>query len=133
MTVQAPRTWRVLYVEDDRIAALLFEEALRLHPQFEVRVAETAAEALELAAAWYPDVLVIDGYLPDSDAAALLPRLRALPGLSPRIPAVVLSADPADRCMPQCTTSGFAAWWTKPVQQSDLPDALRRVLSAENP
>ena len=39
---------------------------------YELQVAETGAEALELAGQWRPDVLVLDANLPDTTGLALL-------------------------------------------------------------
>jgi CheY-like chemotaxis protein len=129
VTAATPRPWRVLYVEDDRVAALLFEEALRPHADFEVRVAESASEAIECVESWPPDALVIDAHLPDSDAQTLLPRLRACTALEARVPAVVLSADLVPEGQTPGGLEGFSAWWTKPVHPGDLPLALRQLLT----
>lgn len=110
---------RVLYVEDDRIAALLFVEVFRDVPQFVVEVAETGAEALQLAATWRPDVLVLDAHLPDTTGLTLLPHLRALPGLS-QVPAFICSADvvlQTDLC---AMANDVAGYWLKPVQRERL-------------
>lgn len=110
---------RVLYVEDDRVAALLFTEALRDAPEYEVEVAETGAEALQVAAAWRPDVLVLDAHLPDTSGLMLLPRLRALPGLA-ATPAVICSADALLDADPPAAAADFAGYWQKPVQRARL-------------
>ena len=83
---------RVLYAEDDRVAALLFAEALRGRADYELQVAETGAEALALAGHWQPDVLVLDANLPDTTGLALLEALRRQTGLE-CTPAFVCSAD----------------------------------------
>lgn len=117
MSASLPR--RVLYVEDDRVAALLFVEALRDAPQYEVEVAESGAEALQLAERWQPDVLVLDAHLPDITGLMLLPRLRALPGLL-HVPAFFCSADallPEDLSPNDGSISGC---WLKPVQRSQM-------------
>jgi CheY-like chemotaxis protein len=119
---------RVLYVEDDRVAVLLFVEALRGAPEFEVEVAESGAEALQLAARWHPDVLVLDAHLPDTTGLTLLTHLRTLPGLQ-RVPAFICSADAlmADDLGP--SSGDIAGCWLKPVQRAqmlaDLVAALR--------
>jgi len=110
---------RVLYVEDDRVAALLFVEALRDAPQFEVELAETGAEALELAARWSPDVLVVDANLPDTSGPALLSQLQALPGLA-QVPAFICSADALLKGELAGMAVAFAGYWLKPVQRSTL-------------
>lgn len=105
---------RVLYVEDNRVNALLFCEALRALAQIEVCVAEDGAEALEMARAWRPDVLVLDAHLPDVDGHELLARLRAVPGID-AVPAYMCSADALPQDIERARANGFAGYWVKPI------------------
>ena len=94
---------RVLYVEDDRINVLLFEETLKLHGGgHELRIAEDAAQALQIAQAWRPDVLVIDAHLPDAHGIELLP-------------AFMCSADAQPEDVAAARAAGFTGYWTKPI------------------
>lgn len=111
---------RVLYVEDNRINALLFEEALKLAEGFELRIAEDGAQALDIARDWTPDVLVIDAHLPDTTGLELLPRLRSLPGLA-TTPAYVCSADTLPEDESAAREGGFDGYWAKPI---DIPRLL---------
>lgn len=110
---------RLLYVEDDRVAALLFTEALRDVPGLCVEVAEDGAEALALATRWQPQVLVLDAHLPDTTGIALLDRLRALPGLRD-VPAFICSADALQEDVQRSLAAGFAGYWIKPIQRSQV-------------
>ena len=67
---------RVLYVDDDRVNSLLFEETCRLAEGIEVQTADCGAEALAVVADWTPELLVIDLNLPDTNGLALLSALR---------------------------------------------------------
>jgi len=122
---QRPR--RVLLVEDDTLSALLFSEALRMQPGFELQVAGSAAEALSQVSAWLPEVMVIDGNLPDAKGHELLQRLRALPGMA-AVPAAMATADamPADR--EAALARGFQAHWPKPLDVRHLPAQIRALL-----
>lgn len=111
---------RLLYVEDNRINALLFEEMLMRHPSVELRVAETGAEAVELALSWPPDVLVLDAHLPDTSGHELLPRMRSLPGLA-TVPAFMCSADSQPEDLQRARDGGFDGYWTKPI---DVPRVI---------
>lgn len=65
----------VLVVEDD--AALADDLARRLETSgHAAKVADTLAEARELAAARPPDVVILDRLLPDGDGLTLIPWLR---------------------------------------------------------
>ena len=114
---------RVLYVEDNRINAILFEEAVRLCEGVELRIAETGAEALAIACEWQPEVLVLDAHLPDTDGYALLPRLLALPELS-GVPAYMCTADAAEHEERRAVAAGFAGYWTKPIDVGHVMDTL---------
>lgn len=105
---------RLLYVEDNRINALLFEEAMKLQPGFELRIAEDGAQAMAVAPEWRPDVLVLDSHLPDTTGAALLPRLRQLPGLADA-PAFMCSADAQPEDIQHAAEAGFRGYWSKPI------------------
>lgn len=105
---------RMLYAEDDRINALLFEEMVRLRGGIELRIAEDGAEALSLAGNWQPDVLVIDANLPDMTGAELLRRLRTLPGLA-GAPAFMCSADSRAYAWPAGEDAGLRGFWPKPI------------------
>lgn len=116
----------MLYAEDDRVAALLFAEALRGRDDYELEIAETGAEALSLASQWHPDVLVLDANLPDTTGLALLAALRRQAGLE-RTPAFVCSADALEDEQRRHLQAGFSGYWLKPVHadrlQADLDAA----------
>lgn len=117
---------RVLYVDDDRVNALLFSEACRVAgPGIQVETASSAAEALELAPQWEPDLLVIDLHLPDMLGYALLPRLREQLG-RPRLPAFLCTADAAGEVAQPARDAGFDGCWTKPVELRAVLDELTR-------
>jgi CheY-like chemotaxis protein len=121
---------RLLYVEDNRINALLFEEALKLQQGFELRVAEDGAQALQIVGEWQPQVLVLDSHLPDTTGAELLGRLRELPALA-AAPAFMCSADAQPEDLQQAAAAGFSGYWTKPISIESVLADLRRVLAAE--
>lgn len=115
---------RVLYVDDDRVQALLFTEVCRHAPGVAVETAGSGDEAVELAGDFDPDLLVIDLHLPDTDGVALLPRLRATLGRA--APAILCTADDAQRLQPPARTAGFDLCWTKPVDASLVIAELAR-------
>lgn len=113
----------LLYVDDDRINLMLFENACAALPELRVRTAADGAEALELARQHAPQLLVIDLHLPDGDGTELLARLRGEIGLS-QVPAVLCSADHDAVLRERATAAGFAACWTKPVDAGMLRQGL---------
>jgi len=106
---------RMLYVEDNRINAILFEGALRMNAsQVELRVAEDGEEALAIAREWLPEVLVLDAHLPGMSGFDVLRQLRAMPGLA-TAPAYMCSADAMPEDVQRAYEAGFIGYWTKPI------------------
>jgi PAS domain S-box-containing protein len=122
---------RLLYVEDNRINALLFEEAMRVLGGCELRVAEDGASALALVREWTPEVLVLDAHLPDMTGHEVLRRMRELPPLA-RAPAYMCSADAMPEDIRRAREAGFDGYWTKPIEMAVVSaelSALRRRLA----
>ena len=109
------RDMRLMYVEDNRINAMLFEQALKLQSGFELRIAEDGQHALEIAEHWTPDVLVLDAHLPGMSGFEALLALRTLPGLA-HAPAFMCSADAMPEDVQRAKDAGFLGYWTKPIE-----------------
>ena len=123
----APPALRMLYVEDDRINAMLFSAAVQLQGGFELRVAEDSEEALALVSDWTPDVLVLDAHLPDTNGFDLLQTLRRQPSLS-RTPAFMCSADGEPDDLERARVAGFAGYWTKPFMAATVLATLMELV-----
>lgn len=105
---------RMLYVEDNRLNTVLFEEAMNMRGDIELRCAETGEEALACLQEWTPHLLVLDAHLPDTTGYELLLQLRSLPPLADT-PAFMCSADAYADDLARAHAAGFAGYWTKPV------------------
>lgn len=126
---QAPALLRVLYVEDNRINAMLFEEALRPYSQVALTVLEDGQSAVQWATENTPHVLVLDAHLPDIDGLALLKALRALPGMA-SVPAYMCSADAMPEDVSAAQAAGFDGYWTKPIDIKLITTELTRLAQA---
>lgn len=82
---------RILVVEDEPDIRAVLELCLRSLGGFEVLLCASGAEAIERAAGFGPDLLLLDVMMPALDGPATLRRLRAQPALAP-VPAVFLTA-----------------------------------------
>ena len=120
---------RVLYVDDDRVNALLFSEACRMAGHVQVETAGNGAEALGLIDSFAPDLLVLDLHLPDTDGLELLPRLRAQAG-RPALPAALCSADEPAEVAERARAAGFDHCWSKPLDLTVVLATLARHASA---
>lgn len=117
---------RVLYVEDNRINAMLFEEALRPYPQINLDVAEDGQMALSMARDRAPDVLVLDAHLPGMSGFEVLQALRNLPDLA-SAPAFMCSADAMPEDVARAMAAGFVGYWTKPIDIVAVTTELCRL------
>lgn len=122
---------RVMYVEDNRINALLFEEALRPYPELLLEVAEDGQAALTVAREHRPEVLVIDAHLPGMTGFEVLRALRTLPGLS-QVPAYMCSADALPEDIAKAQREGFVGYWTKPIDIVEVTTELCRLAQGHN-
>jgi CheY-like chemotaxis protein len=115
----------VLYIDDDRINSLLFEETCRFAHGVTVETAASGAEALELATHFQPELLVIDLHLPDTNGYDLLGALRRRLG-RPELPAFLCTADDSTLVEQPAREAGFAGCWIKPVDLQCVLDELAR-------
>lgn len=116
---------RVLYVEDNRINAMLFEEALRPYNEICLEVAEDGEAALAMAQANEPDVLVLDAHLPGMSGFDVFDALRRdIPSLIGK-PAFMCSADAMPDDLARAKAAGFTGYWTKPIDIMEVTTILR--------
>jgi CheY-like chemotaxis protein len=113
---------RVLLVDDTADVRLLVRMLLAERSDVEV-VAEATngLEAIELAAALQPDLIVLDIAMPQLDGLSALPRLRES---SPESRIVMLSAFPRASQEAQALAAGAAAYVEKTVATEELVDEL---------
>lgn len=123
------RKMRVLYVEDNMYNLMLFDDVMRTRDDVDVRMAQNGAQGFEVASSWLPDVLVLDGRLPDIHGIDLLKRMREVPGLQ-ATPAFMCSADTQPEHKVLAEQAGFAGYWTKPVDFDKVFDDLDRVATS---
>ena len=113
---------RVLAVDDDDAAHAMFDLVLAADPRFEiVGRARNGAEAVELAAALDPDIVLMDLHMPVMNGAEATSRLREQER-RPRIIIVTSSGDPAE--ILEALAAGADAHVPKPLTLQALLDAL---------
>jgi PAS domain S-box-containing protein len=125
------RKMRVLYVEDNMYNLMLFDDVMRTRDDVDVRMAQNGAQGFEVAGNWQPDVLVLDGRLPDTHGIDLLQRMRGISGLQ-ATPAFMCSADTQPEHKVLAEQAGFAGYWTKPVDFDKVFDELDRVAASSD-
>lgn len=122
MTGQA----RTLVVEDDAVVATVHRGFVESHPRFVVvGEARTGADALRLASALRPDLVLLDLHLPDIGGLDVLQRLRMLPG--PPVDVVATTAVRELDSVRQAMAGGVVAYLVKPFTSAVLRARLDEV------
>ena len=117
---------RVLIVDDNEDAANSLAMVLQLSGH-ETASVYTAADALEHAAVFKPDVVLLDIGLPGMDGYEVAQRLRELPGLRGiKLVAVTGYGRSDDRL--RARDAGFDDHLTKPVEFEVLDRTLARMV-----
>jgi CheY-like chemotaxis protein len=112
----------VLAIEDDlSFAGILFELAHEM--EYGCLVAQTAVEALQLAAQYLPDAILLDIGLPDRSGLALLQQLKDGP-LTRHIPVHVVSAVDSSEAALHLGAIGYAI---KPTTREQLKDIFHKL------
>jgi DNA-binding NtrC family response regulator len=115
---------KILVIDDEptiRFAIINYLEARG----FEVRAAESGAQAKRVYRGFRPGAVVLDYRLPDSDALGLLDELRAIDA-TPRF--VVLTAHGSIDLAVRAVKKGAEDFLAKPVDLATLEAVLRRML-----
>ena len=118
---------RVLIVDDDRAIVKAIQMRLNI-AGFETMRAFDGAQGLEIALNDTPDAVILDLRMPVMDGFAMLDRLRNSVHTA-RVPAIILSADAADRARLKALRRGATYYVEKPYKPEDLIRALNAALT----
>ena len=119
---------RVLVVEDDDEIAQVLQRSLRLDG-YEVRIAGDGEAALDQAAAYHPDLVILDLGLPKLDGIEVARRLRA----ADDVPILMLTARDAVESRVEGLDSGADDYLVKPFERQELLARLRALLRRRPP
>src|SRR6266852_1340565 len=119
---------RVLVVDDEPQIRKTLEVNLRAR-RYEVDLASTGEEALELAARHHPDVVILDLGLPGIDGTDVV---RGLRGWS-TVPIIILSVRDAESDKVAALDAGADDYVTKPFGIDELLARLRAALRRHQP
>jgi len=115
---------RVLYVEDEPDIQKVAKLALETVGDLEVLICSSGAEAIEKAAPYEPDLLLLDVMMPGMDGPATLAALRAIDSLKD-VPAVFLTAKVMPSEMEAFKEMGAIDVIAKPFDPMTLADQVR--------
>jgi PAS domain S-box-containing protein len=121
---------RLLIVDDEADAREVMRFMLE-RGGAQVRVADSAAQALDAIREERPDLLISDIGMPVEDGYVLVRRLRAMEeGLGRRLPAIALTAYASEEDTRRALAAGFDAHLSKPVDPARLIDIAAGLAGA---
>jgi two-component system cell cycle response regulator len=126
--VTTPRA-RILAVEDTPHNLELMTYLLEAHGH-SVVPATTAAEALELARAERPDLIILDVQLPDANGFDVLATVRADEYLHD-VPTVAVTANAMVGDRDHALAAGFDGYLTKPIEPTTFARSIDLFLPGE--
>ena len=123
---------RILVVDDEpdsneAVSALLVTRGA------DVRVAASAAQAIEVLREWLPEVIVTDIGMPGEDGYALLAKIRSGDGKAARVPAIALTAYATRDDRLRTLAAGFQLHMSKPIDAAELVASVANVVQTLHP
>lgn len=117
------KTATILLVEDEKAIANFLTVMLQAH-DYHVLEADTGAQAIALAAAHSPQLILLDLGLPDMDGLAVLDEIRAWS----LAPVIVVSARDQESIQVEALDRGADDYITKPFRNAELMARIRTAL-----
>jgi PAS domain S-box-containing protein len=123
-----PKEKTILIAEDQRINLMVIQNRLE-NLGFRVHVATDGVQAVDLFAAYKPDLIIMDVHMPGMDGYDATRRIRSLENGNSRTPIIALSADAMVDTMDKCLSSGMDDYISKPFRTEELLQKLNKYLS----
>jgi two-component system cell cycle response regulator len=122
---------RILIVDDERKNRDLLE--VMLQPEgYAVLTAATGEEALAVAAAQSPDIILLDVMMPNMNGYEVATKLKSTPA-SARIPIILVTALYSRDARMLGMSAGVDRFITKPVDRAELCERVRDLLGETGP
>ena len=115
---------RILLVDDEEDFLEPTTKRLRRRG-FEVKTATRCQEAMAEVAAGWPEVVVLDVMLPDTDGLECLRRIKRA---SPHLPVVILTAHASMQAGVQGIEQGASDYCLKPIELDELVEKVQIAL-----
>jgi CheY-like chemotaxis protein len=115
---------RILHVDDEPDIREVAEMSLSLDPDFVTRSCGSGPEAVAIAAAWLPDIILLDVMMPSMDGPTTLARLRENPRMA-GIPVIFMTARAQSRELDLFRSLGAIGVIPKPFDPMTLAASVR--------
>lgn len=120
---------KVLFADDDKIMHRIVVHQLT-REGIEVRSAYNGREALEMAEQEVPNLVILDGMMPELDGFAVLREWRSREHLR-HVPVVMLTARNREDDVVNALEEGAVDYLTKPFSPAELIARVKRLMTSE--
>ena len=117
-----------ILVVDDNAMNISVVEGLLKSTQIKVDKASGGLEALDLCAANYYDLILMDHMMPNIDGIETLHRLKETEGPNQDTPVIVLTANAVSGAKEMYESEGFIDYMSKPIQGKPLEEKILEYL-----
>ncbi len=118
---------KILIVEDNPVHTRLMEMTL-MPKNYVILKATNGEEALDIATAEHPDLILMDLNLPQMTGFEVVKKLRENPAFS-HTPIIALTAYPLGGDRQRIIDSGCDMYLAKPINTRELPEVIAEMLS----
>ncbi|TYC63572.1 response regulator [Rhodobacterales bacterium] len=118
---------KALYVDDDEDISTIVEMCLDLDGGFETRCVGSGQEALTEAAAWLPDVILLDYMMPRMDGPTAYAHLKENPKTA-AIPVIFITAKSMREDVTMLEDLGAAGVISKPFDPATLATDIKALM-----
>jgi two-component system, OmpR family, response regulator len=120
---------KVLMVDDDQNIRRICQVCLTSVGKWQVVLAESGYQGLEMARTEAPDVILLDVMMPGMDGPTMLLKLREDDALK-HIPVILMTAKVQPQEVEQYTRLGASGVISKPFDPLTLPAEILKLVSA---
>lgn len=122
---------RILSVDDNRVNLTVLSGILK-PTQMRIDTCMSGVACLEMCRIHKYDLIILDYMMPEMDGIETLKRLRANKEfMSHDVPVIVLTANTVEGAKEMFETNGFDYYLKKPIDISELNEALQRYIPQE--
>ncbi len=121
-----PQLTKILYVEDDADIRTIAKLSLEAVGGFTVQVANSGAEAIDIAPAFMPDLILLDVMMPGMDGPTTMLALRKLPEFE-QTPIVFMTAKVMQSEIARYKEIGALDVIHKPFDPMTLSDRVKDI------
>ncbi len=117
---------KILIVDDEAYLVDIQEQIIK-REGYESITAENGKQAVEIAAAQLPDLILLDFSLPDMDGLEVARLIHANPK-SQSTPIIVVTGGTSLEQKDKCLEAGFSDYINKPFKPEQIRSSIRKLL-----